>query len=473
VSLSHNDDDEHSSAPIKLKKVLNLDDAVTPTFNPNHTLRPPNVNYLVIQESILQNLPTVSSGNKRFWNQCLGMEEVSDIVSDSFWWVLDNVLKTREKGRDRDREREEEKGVDNEENENEKNEEKDMDKEEEKEEEKEVEDEENEEKAEKEEEKEIVNSRNSRMKAQFQNSNTSTSEDHDDQSHSSTLSNFYSDQYSSPYFIRMSRNFVKLFEKIAFNKKDYFFGHFPDIMAFSLLLSFSAAYPKSKNRIDEQGFKQKLLDLNSEWICGFKSSSLARDHWVTDYDLAEGSKSAAERIKQMDSLGGSILSAGQNKNNTHALSSAAKPHSRPIRLSYNLQHSPFMKTYLNQIGKNDTSHLNVRVGLSFSPQRPVITFDHKKHCQKSKMISDRQHSKNPMATTLGVTQKVEQSRLNLMKNYKANKRDCHRNISEMRGWEAKAIAELATTERMLLGSDRTEFANVVTCNNLDAASGTK
>ena len=88
------------------------------------------------------------------------------------------------------------------------------------------------------------------------------------------LPSFFTDttKYRNPYFLRISLNFVKIFEKIPFNRKDYFFGHFSDVLAFSLLMSFYAAYPKSKNRIDTMEFKQTLIDLMGEWICGFKNS---------------------------------------------------------------------------------------------------------------------------------------------------------------------------------------------------------
>ena len=74
---------------------------------------------------------------------------------------------------------------------------------------------------------------------------------------------FFNDKkkYRDPYFIRLARNYVKLFEKIPFARKDYFFGHYGDVLAFSILVSFYAAFPKSKGRIDERVFKQRLIDL--------------------------------------------------------------------------------------------------------------------------------------------------------------------------------------------------------------------
>ena len=72
--------------------------------------------------------------------------------------------------------------------------------------------------------------------------------------------------------------------------------------------------------------------------------------------------------------------------------------------------------------------------------------------------------------TKKISNDVEGKRQSLMKDYMLNKKDCKRNIIEMRGWEAKAIDELATTEKLLVGSERTEFANVLCCNGLDQKS---
>lgn len=104
----------------------------------------------------------------------------------------------------------------------------------------------------------------------------------------------------------MSTNYVRMFENVPFSKKDYFFGHFPDVMSFTLLLSYHSAYPRSKSKIDDDGFKQNLLDLCNEWTTGFRTSSVARkgEHWVVDFDMSEGNKNdTATRLKQMDTSG--------------------------------------------------------------------------------------------------------------------------------------------------------------------------
>jgi len=476
---------DYTTEPLKrsFKKVTTIDDAIVPPFDPENPTPPPNTSFLQLREAVLRELPTVSSSNKKFWGRCLASEEVGEMIGDGFWWILEYVLKggsgsgaaAANDGSPKSSHSAEEMNNSDSNSENSFK----------------GDDDDDDDKSRTDASKVSIRSKGDDSKAggasigsnkskapssdaSIAQPKTDSNTEDEKKTAAGESFEFFNDKkkYRDPYFIRLARNYVKLFEKIPFARKDYFFGHYGDVLAFSILVSFYAAFPKSKGRIDERVFKQRLIDLCGEWISGFKSSNKCADHWVMDYDLAEGGKSAAERIKQMDSALSGGLGKGRESHSREkgSLDYQAREDafSRPIRISYNLQHSPLMKTYLQTVGKNDTKHLNVRLGLTFAPKRPVITFDNGAAVQKSSLHAARQASKpSGLAMTRKISNNVEEERQTLMKSYAANKRDCHRNISEMRGWEAKAIEELANTEKKLVGSERTEFANVLCCNGLD------
>ncbi|GMH87133.1 hypothetical protein TL16_g10758 [Triparma laevis f. inornata] len=223
-------------------------------------------------------------------------------------------------------------------------------------------------------------------------------------------------KYDTPLFRRMSTNYVRMFEKVPFSKKDYFFGHFPDVMSFTLLLSYHSAYPRSKSKIDDDGFKQNLLDLCNEWTTGFRTSSVARkgEHWVVDFDMSEGNKNdTATRLKQMDTSGMSpgtpgsggvggrrklVLNSRGGKRATSGTDPASETkednerHTRPIRLPHTLCHSPFVRTYMSSITGPPSQTLTFKVGLTFAPSRPVITYDNSKTSQKAKWHAENQEA---------------------------------------------------------------------------------
>jgi len=103
--------------------------------------------------------------------------------------------------------------------------------------------------------------------------------------------------------------------KVSFQRKDYFFGHFPEMLSLALLLCYHAAYGKSKNKIDVD-FKQNLVDMTTEWTTGFRASKkLTKKHWVMQYDLQEGGKNPTQdRLKQMDSAMSPGTSGSRTRN---------------------------------------------------------------------------------------------------------------------------------------------------------------
>lgn len=204
------------------------------------------------------------------------MPEFKDIVSDSFWWVLANVVKkeaanpeTKDKEGESDQEGESKVGSPNSKGRS----------------------------------PTSVGSGSFEKKKKEKNSPTKKSRKFRFMHEQQQQRDPDMAKYDSPFFIRLSTNFVKMFERIPFSKKDYFFGHFPDVMTFSLLLSFTSAYPRSKSKIDDFSFKQNLLDLCSEWTTGLRASKRANlgTSWVMEYDLQDGNRGggAAERLKHM------------------------------------------------------------------------------------------------------------------------------------------------------------------------------
>jgi hypothetical protein len=309
-------------------------------------------------------------------------------------------------------------------------------------------------------------------------------------------------KYSHPYFQRMSTSFILLFEKIPFSLKDYFFGHLPDMVTVALLLCYSQSFHKSKNKIDAQ-FRHMIMDLVTEWTTGFRNSQkLPPDHWVMQYDLQEGGKltqSAMNTLKGggVSGVGGEGGGGGDGapgtpgtrartakqkmlanlgaSNGGNPEDGAGVPYARPIRLDHTLMHSPFMTQYLKQFGEQlDNKHLSVRLGLTFTPHRPVRTFDNMKGREKAAWHAERAietGAGKELALARSVERNAEKARGELLKNYRANRKEFKKTIKETKDWEEKVVQELSSQYRGLARSDRTEFANVLVCKSLEEKKG--
>ncbi|GMH73781.1 hypothetical protein TrRE_jg1556, partial [Triparma retinervis] len=387
-----------------------VEDAPIPEYEEGKVMPPPNFQWLRVCEDIMQTFPGAAGAGRRFWNNSLGLPEFQDIVSDGFWWVMVHVVKEKINREKREKEEEEKKRGEEEVQEEEKGEE----------------------------------------------------DDH---------------RYDDPFFRRLSKNFVRMFEKIPFSKKDHFFGHFPDVMTFTLLLSFNSAYPRSRSKIDDDNFKQQILDLCSEWTTGFvssKKSSLANS-WVFEHDLQDAkTTNAAERMKhlgenpstpstsrrklkqQMEKLKGEGAGEGAG---------VEEGHMRPVRMSHVLKHSPFMSTYLKGFGTyGDNRQLEVKVGLSFSPTRPVVTFENKKVVGKAQWMSDCGGKngidrKKEQAMFRETERRAESTAKELKKLYHKQRKEFKEMVLDTKNREADVMKDLHDLERKMLKSEKTDFAN--------------
>jgi hypothetical protein len=322
-----------SAGSYKNPKTLTLEDAVVAPFDPRGPSLPPPCNFLVVTENVLTAAPAAQGGHRRFWDDALGMGEFKDLVADAFWFIL----KYRQEEAAEAARKEEEK------------------------------------KAAVDEEKKEPELTSMSMGGTGTGTGMGTGGNKTRRPlHKKAEPEPSAAKYQDPYFVRMSTNFVKMFEKISFSRKDYFYGHFGDIMALSILLCYTAAFNKSRNKMDSD-FKQMLVDLTTEWTTGFRAAKrLPRDHWVMQFDLQEGGKSATqERFKQIDSAmsaapGTPATRARNAKQKMMNLSKqnekaeAAESHSRPVRLDHVLMHSPLMTVYLKQFGQLENMHLQVR-----------------------------------------------------------------------------------------------------------------
>ncbi|GMI05752.1 hypothetical protein TrLO_g10638 [Triparma laevis f. longispina] len=342
----------------RFSKAQTVEDAILPEFNPSGPTTPPNNNFLQILDNITQTFPSTTSSTQKFWTSSLAMPEYKELCYDGFWWVMENIVKVGVREREREKRRKKGEGGGGEEV--------------------------------------WKGEGTTRRKRGEVDPNMA--------------------KYDTPLFRRMSTNYVRMFEKVPFSKKDYFFGHFPDVMSFTLLLSYHSAYPRSKSKIDDDGFKQNLLDLCNEWTTGFRTSSVARkgEHWVVDFDMSEGNKNdTATRLKQMDTSGMSpgtpgsggvggrrklVLNSRGGKRATSGTDPASETkednerHTRPIRLPHTICHSPFVRTYMSSITGPPSQTLTFKVGLTFAPSRPVITYDNSKTSQKAKWHAENQEA---------------------------------------------------------------------------------
>lgn len=89
-----------------------------------------------------------------------------------------------------------------------------------------------------------------------------------------------------PIFGRMAASFVNLFQRVPTAKKDMFFGHFYEAMAFGILHCLVQAHPKQRSYFDNAHFRRKLVDRCSVWTTGFRPHRVQPDHWILEATVA-------------------------------------------------------------------------------------------------------------------------------------------------------------------------------------------
>jgi hypothetical protein len=134
-------------------------------------------------------------------------------------------------------------------------------------------------------------------------------------------------------------------------------------------------------------------------------------------------------------------------------------------MSHVLKHSPFMATYLKGFGTyGDNRQLEVKVGLSFSPTRPVVTFENKKVVGKAQWMSDCGGKngidrKKEQAMFRETERRAESTAKDLKKLYHKQRKEFKEMVMDTKNREADVLKDLQDLERKMLKSEKTDFAN--------------
>mmetsp|Transcript_28230 Transcript_28230/g.76332 ORF Transcript_28230/g.76332 Transcript_28230/m.76332 type:complete len:411 (-) Transcript_28230:151-1383(-) len=188
-----------------------------------------------------------------------------------------------------------------------------------------------------------------------------------------------------PIFGRMAGSFVTMFNRVPSSKKDIFFGHFYEAMAYALLLALIQGHPKQRTYFDDIDFRKRLVDRCSVWTTGLRPHSLAAESWIIKANIAStshirgtgGHNSAFNASASINSrsptkshraFGASLTSGSRGR--------GARKEDLPVTMTVRSRHelttSPFVQRWMEENGVRMPTGLGLKVGLTQDGYRPVL-----------------------------------------------------------------------------------------------------
>lgn len=184
------------------------------------------------------------------------------------------------------------------------------------------------------------------------------------------------------HFSAMAANYVWLFWHSPVKRKDAMFDHFYEAMAYSILLTLSAAQPRRRAALSEDyALKKHIIDLCAEWTKGIRPSTLPDDHWIVrafDSRRNPALKPTFDVLSPRSFQSAAIADEPTDPANNTTPSGATLVKAIPtrrirretlVRASYTLHHSPFFRHYLEQSAVKPVASTRAKVGLTVVASR--------------------------------------------------------------------------------------------------------
>jgi hypothetical protein len=98
---------------------------------------------------------------------------------------------------------------------------------------------------------------------------------------------------------RISQNYVALFQKVSYSRKDFFFRRYYDAISQAVLFSMFLAYPKSRVKFTDE-FRRDLMLRFAKWTTGIEPEFVDTSHWKLNLgggDVLQSTQTTQSSVK--------------------------------------------------------------------------------------------------------------------------------------------------------------------------------
>ena len=185
------------------------------------------------------------------------------------------------------------------------------------------------------------------------------------------------DLESDPIFGRMAQSYATIFKRIPQSKKDIFFSHFHEALAYSILACTTQAHPKQRSQFDDPEFRARMVDRCSVWTTGFRPHRVAKDHWVITAGIQttttyRGQTTTAGPAPSQSMKGSSRFFSALSSNSEDTNIDASNTPAVPVRAAHKITNSPFMQRYLKDIAVQPSISQTLKIALTQDGERQVL-----------------------------------------------------------------------------------------------------
>ena len=306
-----------------------------------------------------------------------------------------------------------------------------------------------------------------------------------------------------PIFGRMASSYASIFKRIPQSKKDLFFSHFPEALAYSILACITQAHPKQRSQFDDPNFRARLVERCSVWVTGFRPYRITRDHWVVNTNIQTTTtyrgQTTTSGLVPTQTLKGSGRFFGALDSGTGGGDESINTPVVPVRAAYKISNSPFMQRYLKDSALQPSGLQALKVALTQDGERQVLFCPRFSAFQSSlstslgtpMVVGDESEWKNlnPGAgrsvsvararrretpTVDAVLQQSNQVRNDMLAEYENQKTDMRLRFGELRKKLRQDEADLDLRANYVLRSeDLTEYAKAVQVSTMNRSDFTQ
>mmetsp|Transcript_60255 Transcript_60255/g.82639 ORF Transcript_60255/g.82639 Transcript_60255/m.82639 type:complete len:470 (-) Transcript_60255:201-1610(-) len=302
---------------------------------------------------------------------------------------------------------------------------------------------------------------------------------------------------ADPIFGRMASSFVGAFKHIPTGKKDTFFDHFYEAMAFGILICLARVSPERHPAFDTTDFRRRLIDRCSLWTRGLRPHFVPSDHWILQADpspLKVGRGRGNRRRSSVAADSSQKLSdtATRELQKLNFTLGAPPPSDKglelppliaPARAGIKMSNSPFMNRWMKDNSLEPPSWLTCEATITQDRNRPVLF----ERPMKSKFTKNHQPEGTPLSSggdeelraafndirggstwsysepqSVDSLKSTDAMRSDILQKYEAEKRNSRKEMSTIRRKFKEETTEIdRKSQKALARKDVHEYSNFI------------
>ena len=256
----------------------------------------------------------------------------------------------------------------------------------------------------------------------------------------------------SPSISAMSNNLADMFFLQNPRARDMFFNRLPEILCFMVLTALQISNPKNHRLFNSSRFRELLLDLFNELLCGMRPTDSRRNsEWL--FEDTNDSQIMTSNSNMSMSLSQEALQR-RSGGNLNKLASAQS--------TYTIGHSPLIGSHLGVQSQKHPIQNTLKLTLCHLPNRPLICLS------DGDMLKNVRERKISQDIILSTVHGGQARRIELKKDYIHSKATLRQDKSNLR--ESLKI-NLAVLDNVPVSNKRLVAAALASSSSASVSSG--